>query len=99
MSIEYTPIVIPMTISSNREAIPMAIADQTEYIEMGVTEKYNVVDAPTYDGEYIVTPKAYDAIFLPTTGKLMEQDVMVLKVPRYDTSNLAGGETVYIAEV
>lgn len=53
---------------------------------------------PKYIGEYEVTPKAYEDQILPTQDKLMTDNVTVFKVPRYDTSNLGGGLTVFIAE-
>lgn len=54
-------------------------------------------DIPTYHGEYEVTPSASSAIVLPTYGKYMADDVTVRKVPYYETSNLSGGKTAYIA--
>lgn len=50
-----------------------------------------------YDGEYIVTPKAYNPVVLETKEKLMEDDVTVLKIPYYETSN-ESGLTVYIGD-
>lgn len=49
-----------------------------------------------YDGDYVVIPKAYDAQILPTANKVMIDDVEVLKVPYFETSN-ENGITVYIA--
>ena len=59
-----------------------------EYVESGWY-------GPTYDGEYTVTPKI-SQITLETSGKIMGDDVVVLSIPRYDTSNPSGGTTVYI---
>ena len=58
----------------------------------------NIVGAETYEGPYEVTPKAWDEQVLQTEGKLMVEDVTVLKVPYYETSNLFDGLTVFIAE-
>ena len=53
-------------------------------------------DAEIYDGEYIVTPLPWDQTILETAGKLMADDVTVLEIPYYRTSNLQGGDTIYI---
>ena len=49
-----------------------------------------------YEGEYTVIPLAGEAVVLPTTNKLLYDDVTVTKVPYYETSNTSG-TTVYIA--
>ena len=52
-------------------------------------------NAEIYDGEYIVTPIPYDSQTLETKDKLMADDVTVLAIPYYETSNISG-ITVYI---
>lgn len=51
----------------------------------------------SYDGDYIVIPKAFKEQVLETKGKKMEDNVTVKEIPYYETSNIDGGETVYIA--
>lgn len=53
---------------------------------------------PPYSGDYEVTPNAFNAQVLPTANKLLMQDVIVQKIPYYETSNVQEGITVYIAE-
>ena len=48
-----------------------------------------------YDGEYIVTPIPYDSQTLKTQNKVMANDVTVLAIPYYETSNISG-ITIYI---
>lgn len=48
-----------------------------------------------YDGDYIVTPKPYEEQVLETKSKLMVDDVTVLAIPYYETSNISG-ITIYI---
>lgn len=48
-----------------------------------------------YDGEYIVTPKPFIEQTLETREKLMADDVTVLAIPYYETSNVSG-ITIYI---
>ena len=49
-----------------------------------------------YEGEYEVTPKLHLSQTLDTDGKYMQEDVVVLEVPYYETTNESGGTTVYI---
>ena len=48
-----------------------------------------------YDGEYVVTPIPYDSQTLETKDKVMVNDVTVLAIPYYETSNVSG-ITIYI---
>lgn len=50
---------------------------------------------PVYDGAYEVTPEK-DTQMLATTGKVMMDDVTVLAIPYYETTNESGGYTVVI---
>ena len=52
-------------------------------------------NAEIYDGEYVVTPKAFVEQTLETKEKLMADDVTVLAIPYYETSNVSG-ITIYI---
>ena len=49
-----------------------------------------------YDGVYSVVPMAEFDQVLPTQSRIMEENVIIEKIPRYDTSNSAGGYTVVI---
>lgn len=62
--------------------------------EMGEIQR--VVDgAKPYDGEYVVTPKV-EAQTLETKDKVLRENVEILKIPFFSTSNNSGGNTVYI---
>ncbi len=52
-----------------------------------------------YEGPYTVTPLVKNQVELLTKSKLMEENVIVEKVPVSETSNEAGGYTIYIGEV
>ena len=56
-----------------------------------------LVGGVIYDGDYTVTPKAFESTTLPTAEKLMTDDVTVLEIPYYATSNVHG-TTIYIAD-
>lgn len=50
-----------------------------------------------YDGEYVVVPDAYNTQILTTANKMLTRNLVVKKVPYYETSNVEQGVTVYIA--
>ena len=62
-------------------------------VEVDIPEQ---VGGHSYSGAYTVTPKAHEQTVLPTTGLLMLDDVTVVEIPYYETSNVSGS-TVYIA--
>ena len=51
-----------------------------------------------YTGEYQVTPKTNQAVKLETNGKLLQDDVTVLRIPQFEVSNQSGGKTLIIGE-
>lgn len=53
-------------------------------------------DFPVYSGPYEVTPTMEKQV-LETQQRTLLDDVTVKKIPIYETSNLSGGTTVYIA--
>lgn len=61
--------------------------------------KYVAVESDpheTYSGDYNITPKITTQVF-DTNNKLMNDDITVVEIPYFETSNLDGGTTVYIA--
>ena len=81
---------------SPRDQIRGSVKDRrnlTANLNVPVFEQHDI-----YDGDYIVTPKAHSGTVLETQGKLMTDDVTVIKIPYFETSNLSG-KTVYIGEV
>ena len=74
--------------------------------EISITGKLNTEDVvfgkiqlsgnlSIYNGDYTVTPSVEEQT-LKTANKKMLEDVTVKKIPFYETSNLSGGNTVYI---
>lgn len=62
--------------------------------KIAVGEFYDKIDF--FDGDYDVTPKAYEQTILETKGLCMKDNVVILEVPYFETSNLQNGYTVYI---
>lgn len=52
-----------------------------------------------YDGAYVVDPLVRTGIDLETKGKYCRDDITINRVPRYETTNPAGGQTFYIGEM
>lgn len=64
--------------------------------EVGMDSAIVVGGGVPYEGDYTVTPKAHEQTVLATKRKYMNDDVTVLEVPYFETSN-ESGTTVYIA--
>lgn len=52
-------------------------------------------DAPLYEGEYDATPRFVEQT-LPTSHKLLEEDITIKGIPYHEVSNNSGGTTVTI---
>lgn len=67
--------------------------DENDGVINGTITSYT--SAPIYEGDYIVTPRVNEEVVLETSDKLLTDDVTVLEIPYYETSNISG-YTVYI---
>lgn len=61
--------------------------------KVSVTKEYDV-----YGGEYTVIPKAFEEQVLPTSNRVLKEDVIVKEVPFYEVSNDSDGMTAYIGK-
>lgn len=86
---------VPTRPTGSINIIKNGIYNVTKYAEAKV--KVPTSGADVYEGDYVVTPSAHRDIILETTNKLMEDDVTVVQIPYYETSNVTG-YTVYIAD-
>lgn len=68
----------------------------TSHTIAAILQAPDVVYPDVYDGQYEINPKADTATTLNTSGKTLLNDVVVKKIPYFETSNLSG-YTVYIA--
>lgn len=62
-------------------------------LSVGVSAEHD-----SYAGDYEITPLAFDAQVLPTANKLLKKDLVVSKIPYYETTNAQMGTTIYIAD-
>ena len=72
------------------------LSGQAMGISTGTPIAREYVGGDPYEGSYTITPLASQAVILPTTNKILRDDITVTKVPYYETSNLSG-TTVFIA--
>lgn len=61
--------------------------------KVSVTKEYDI-----YDGEYKIVPRIFEKQVLPTSNRVLKEDVVVKEVPFYETSNDSGGITAYIGK-
>lgn len=89
-----------INIAVRSKELPITICDirRTEPISIEIA-KGRSEPIEEYKGDYIVTPLAKNEVVLQTEGKKMRDNVTILKVPYFETSNLSGGNTVYIGEI
>lgn len=78
------------------EALPPVTAQDDGKVLMVSGGAWVAGELPAWDGAYEVTPKPDTAQTLKTAHKYMTADVTVAKIPYYETSNAANGETVFI---
>ena len=66
-------------------------------VDFGEVHEITKILNEVYEGAYEVTPKV-NAQELDTKEKFMRKNVTVRGVPVYETSNVSGGTTIYIAK-
>ena len=89
---------IDFSMSESDTLIDFSFIDTDELIDFEFSSIVEFVKGEYYDGEYSVRPLADSERVLPTTGKVMHDNVTVQKVPYYTTTNASNGYTVFIAE-
>lgn len=82
------------------QKIPLCFDSIGNRIEVAVEsfQREEIIgDVEYYTGDYTVTPKVVGQS-LATMGKMMSDNVIINKIPYYETSNLSGGNTVFIGK-
>lgn len=94
------PIIVNMDVIENNNVYELDVDSLLQEYELSLESQIIVGTyyADTYEGPYLVTPAAFDDQTLQTENKLCTENIVVEKVPLWETSNLSGGYTVYIAE-
>ena len=99
-SIIDLPIIVNMDVIENSNVFELDIVELSNVLNLSIDSEIIVknYDAERYEGSYLIIPAAYDDQVLETKNKLCTENIVVEKVPLWETSNLSGGNTVYIAE-
>lgn len=64
----------------------------------GTINASSINDFDQYKGSYEVAPGLFEEQILETENKTLLHDIIIEKVPFYETSNLSNGTTVYIGK-
>lgn len=67
-------------------------------LEISFAVSIVAVGGDPYAGPYQVTPKIYEPVTMKTKQKVMKNDVTVLKIPQFEVSNEAGGNTLIMGD-
>ena len=88
---------VPLEISKEK-AVPVKVTEVSSEYKIGVDTAIVIHgDYDYYHGATTVTPKANSQTILETADKVVLDDIKVLKIPYWETSNISGGYTVFIA--
>lgn len=90
---------VQLTVSENQPVCSLTV-DQLTYennLALDTVINAEIVNVDLYEGSYDVVSLADNDQTLDTKNKMCTDDITVRKVPYFETSNLSGGYTVYIA--
>ena len=68
----------------------------TKHEVAAILQAPDIIHTDIYNGQYEIEPKAHTTTTLNTSGKTLLNNVIVKKIPYFETSNFSG-YTVYIA--
>lgn len=85
-----------ISVSIGKPSVSVSIGASSVGVSTGTPVAREYIDVEVYDGAYEVTPQAHEEQILPTRNKRMADDLTVLRVPYFETSNIYGN-TAYIA--
>ena len=67
-------------------------------IEVDIGQPHSGTDYPPYEGPTTITPEAYEMQILQTEKKSVMDNIVVLPIPYFETTNPQGGYTIFIGE-
>lgn len=90
---------IDVQITPRRPVISVNIGGQSkESIQVDVGAPHSGTDFPVYKGPTVIEPEAYNMQILETQRKAVKENIIVLPIPYFATTNPAGGTTIYIGD-
>lgn len=88
---------IDVQITPKRPSIQVKVGDKSkDKINVDIGGPHSGVDYPTYDGPTSVIPVAFEMQILETEKTVVKENIMVLPIPYFETTNPYGGTTVFI---
>lgn len=81
-----------------KKIIDIDISPKKPKITIDVGYPHSGTPYPIYEGPTTITPEAYEMQILQTEKKSVLENIVVLPIPYFETSNPQGGNTVYIGE-
>lgn len=78
--------------------IKLKLTDSKLVLKNAMSIVYKTEGVDIYDGDYEVTPKTMSEVILPTSQKMMKDDVTVKKMPQFEVSNEADGITLILGD-
>lgn len=100
MEIQISPKkVIDITITPRNPEVGIDVPSSTkERVDVDVGAPHSGVEYPIYHGPTSVKPEAYEMQILETEDTTVKENIVVLPIPYFQTSNPQGGNTVYIGD-
>ena len=89
---------IDIQITPKKPAININFPAEPQTIDINDILPHSGTEYPTYEGPTTVIPEAYEMQILQTEKKAVMENIFVMPIPYFETSNPQGGTTVYIGE-
>ena len=90
---------IEIDIVPKKPYVNIFIPDPTKKeFEIEIGQPHSGTEYPVYHGPTAIKPEAYHMQILQTNNTVVKENILVLPIPYYETSNPYGGNTVYIGE-
>ena len=81
-----------------KKSIDVNVHSNKPKIKIDIGAPHSGVEYPLYHGPTTVKPEAFEMQILQTEDTVVKENIFVLPIPYFETSNPQGGNTVYIGE-
>ncbi len=83
-----------ISIVSRHKDVKIGVGERSKNVGIEISGRGMVYE--NYEGSYVAVSMPDESQVLETKDKHMNDNVLVLPIPYYETSNPRGGKTVYI---
>lgn len=80
------------------KVIDIHMTPKNPRITVKIGGSHSGIDYPVYHGQTYISPEAYDMQILETENTVVKENIIVLPIPYYQTTNPQGGNTIYIGD-